>query len=57
MSNDTRWVTRAYTELYAMSGSQAGSGAATVGTRGDPWNSAGHFLDCAECVRRNLDFV
>ena len=55
MSNDTRWAMRAYTELYAMSGDQPGTGAATIGTPGDPWNAGSHFLDCAECVRSRPD--
>jgi len=43
MSNDTKWVDRAWTELEVAAGNTSQS----FGTDGDNWNSA-HFLDLAE---------
>ncbi|EIN06318.1 hypothetical protein PUNSTDRAFT_145586 [Punctularia strigosozonata HHB-11173 SS5] len=43
MSNDTKWVDRAWTELQ----NAAGNGTTSFGPDDDKWNSA-HFLDTAE---------
>lgn len=46
-TGDSKWATRAWKELYAMTGEAPGASATKVGKKGDTWNSA-HFLDTAE---------
>ena len=44
VTNDTKWVTRTWTELQTAANNNS---AVAYGNNGDPWNSA-HFLDLAE---------